>query len=354
MFEEFVGQPGLPTLWFLVVGVLLIGYIVLDGFDLGVGMLMGRIFSRNEKERRLLLNTIGPVWDGNEVWLVTGGAAIFAAFPMWYAALFSALYIPLTLILLALILRAVSIEYRGKLTGPRWEPRWNAIMSVASFFIAFLIGAALAITTTGLPLNDNADRVGGPFAWLTVPAVIGGLGMVGFSLVHGLAFLALKTDGEVRHRARTMMVRILPVALLPMIAWAVWLQVIGATPLSLTLLVIAAAAALASWIFAIRGREGIAFTAIAGFAVFGALSIFMAAYPNVLPTTMADGTTLTIANASSSPYTLKIMTIVAAIGLPVLFLYQGWTYWVFRKRLSAEHIPEAHRITELSEHPNAG
>lgn len=353
MFEEFLGQPALPTLWFLVVGVLLIGYVILDGFDLGVGMLMGRMFSRTEKERRLLLNTIGPVWDGNEVWLVTGGAAIFAAFPQWYAALFSALYLPLTLILLALIMRAVSIEYRGKLTGPRWEPRWNAIMSVASFFIAFLIGAALGITTTGLPLDGNADRVCGPFAWLTVPAVLGGLGMVGFSLVHGLSFLALKTDGEVRHRARRLMVRLLPVALLPMVAWAVWLQVIGATPLSLTLFVLAAASALVSWISAVRSREGIAFSGLVGFALFGALSIFMAAYPNVLPTTLADGTTLTIANASSSPYTLKIMTIVAAIGLPVLFLYQGWTYWVFRKRLSAEHIPEAHSVTDLANQPNA-
>lgn len=353
MFEEFVGQPGLPTLWFLVVGVLLIGYIVLDGFDLGVGMLMGRIFSKNEKERRLLLNTIGPVWDGNEVWLITGGAAIFAAFPMWYASLFSALYIPLTLILLVLILRAVSIEYRGKLTGPRWESRWNTIMSIASFFIAFLIGAALAITTTGLPLNEHADRVGGPFAWLTVPAVIGGLGMVGFSLVHGLAFLALKTDGEVRHRARTYLLRILPIALLPMVAWAVWLQVLGATPLSLTLLVLAAVSAVVAWTMAKVGREGWSFAGLAGFAILGALSIFMAAYPNVLPTTLANGTTLTIQNASSSPYTLKIMTIVACIGLPILFLYQGWTYWVFRKRLSAEHIPEAHDVTSLPSHPNA-
>ena len=353
MFEEFVGQPGLPTLWFLVVGVLLIGYIVLDGFDLGVGMLMGRIFSKNEKERRLLLNTIGPVWDGNEVWLITGGAAIFAAFPMWYASLFSSLYIPLTLILLALILRAVSIEYRGKLTGPRWEARWNAIMSVSSFFIAFLIGAALAITTTGLPLNDHADRVGGPFAWLTVAAVLGGLGMVGFSLVHGLAFLALKTDGEVRHRARAYMVRTLPIALLPMVGWAVWLQVLGATALSLTFLVLAAVAAVIAWVMASKGREGIAFSGIAGFAVFGALAIFMAAYPNVLPTTLEGGTTLTIQNASSSPYTLKVMTIVACIGLPVLFLYQGWTYWVFRKRLSAEHIPAAHDVTSLANQPNA-
>ena len=153
----------LPTFWFIVIAFLWVGYLFLEGFDLGVGMLM-KLFARNERERRVLLNTIGPVWDGNEVWLITAGAMTFAAFPFWYAALFSALYLPLTLVLLGLIFRAVSIEYRGKRDSDRWRNRWDWAMALGSFISAFGVGAALALTSTGLPLNENGDRVGGAFA----------------------------------------------------------------------------------------------------------------------------------------------------------------------------------------------
>ena len=168
-FNIFAGQPGLPTLWFVAIGVFLIMYLILDGFDLGVGMLMGSKFTKSEKERRLLLNIIGPVWDGNEVWIVSGGAAIFAAFPIWYAALFSALYIPLTLALVFLILRVVAIEYRGKKNDEKWIRNWNIALSVSSFFIALLVGALLGLTSMGLPINENGDRVGGAFAWVSLP-----------------------------------------------------------------------------------------------------------------------------------------------------------------------------------------
>ena len=171
-FNIFAGQPGLPTLWFVAIGVFLIMYMILDGFDLGVGMLMGSKFSKNEKERRLLLNIIGPVWDGNEVWLVSGGAAIFAAFPIWYAALFSTLYIPLTLALVFLILRVVAIEYRGKKNDEKWIRNWNIALSVSSFFIALLVGALLGLTSMGLPINENGDRVGGAFAWVSLPVPV--------------------------------------------------------------------------------------------------------------------------------------------------------------------------------------
>ncbi len=202
------------------------GYLFLEGFDLGVGMLM-KGFARNNTERRVLLNTIGPVWDGNEVWLLTAGGATFAAFPLWYASLFSALYLPLLLVLVALIFRAVAFEYRGKVDNPRWRARWDWAISLGSLVAAFGVGAALALTTTGLPLNANGDREGGPFAWFSAYAVLGGLAVVGFSLLHGLAFLALKTDGDVRHRARRWFVRLLPVLLLPMAGWAVSLQLLS-------------------------------------------------------------------------------------------------------------------------------
>lgn len=348
MFELFADQPLLPTLWFAVIGFFWVGYIILDGFDLGVGMLMSRIFAKNEKERRLLLNTIGPVWDGNEVWVVTAGAATFAAFPLWYASLFSALYIPLTLALLALIFRAVAIEYRGKKDSERWIAGWTLAISLGSFFIAFLVGALLALTSTGLPINANGDRVGGAFAWLTPAVFMGGLAMVGVSLVMGLAFIALKTDGEVRHRAGAALVKFSPLLVLPVVVWVIYMQVTTGNGISYALTVLAVLALAAAWFFASRRSEGKAFSGFAVFVGFGVLAIFLALYPNVLPSTLDEAYNLTIANASSSEYTLRVMSWVGLFGIPILLVYQSWTYWVFRKRLRVESIPDAHDATELA------
>ena len=350
-FNIFAGQPGLSTLWFVAIGVFLIMYLILDGFDLGVGMLMGSKFTKNEKERRLLLNIIGPVWDGNEVWIVSGGAAIFAAFPIWYAALFSALYIPLTLALVFLILRVVAIEYRGKKNDEKWIRNWNIALSVSSFFIALLVGALLGLTSMGLPINDNGDRVGGAFAWVSLPVLLGGLGFVGFALVQGLAFVALKTDGDIRDRARNTLVRWSPVLLLPIVAWVLTLDFTTGNGVSWLCTILAVVAVLIAWISAKGGREGRAFAGLSVFLAFGALAIFTAMYPNVLPSTLDPAYSLTIANASSSEYTLGVMTFVTCLGLPVVFVYQAWTYWVFRKRLHVDHIPEAHDATELAELP---
>ena len=350
-FNIFAGQPGLSTLWFIAIGVFLIMYMILDGFDLGVGMLMGSKFTKNEKERRLLLNIIGPVWDGNEVWIVSGGAAIFAAFPIWYAALFSALYIPLTLALVFLILRVVAIEYRGKKNDEKWIRNWNIALSVSSFFIALLVGALLGLTSMGLPINENGDRVGGAFAWISLPVLLGGLGFVGFALVQGLAFVALKTDGDIRDRARNTLVRWSPVLLLPIVAWVLTLDFTTGNGVSWLCTILAVVAVLIAWISAKGGREGRAFAGLSVFLAFGALAIFTAMYPNVLPSTLDPAYSLTIANASSSEYTLGVMTFVTCLGLPVVFVYQAWTYWVFRKRLHVDHIPEAHDATELAELP---
>jgi len=331
----------LPTIWFVAIALLWTGYLFLEGFDLGVGMLM-KAFARNNTERRVLLNTIGPVWDGNEVWLITAGAATFAAFPLWYASLFSALYLPLLLVLVALIFRAVAIEYRGKVDTPQWRARWDWALALGSLVAAFGVGAALALTTTGLPLNANGDREGGPFAWFTGYAVLGGLAVVCFSLLHGLAFLALKTDGEIRHRARKWLARLLPVLILPIAGWAIVMQVLAGKPWTLAAVVVAVVAAALAWAFARRGAEGRAFVALGAFLVLGSASIFGAAFPVVLPSTLNPDFNLTVANASSSDYTLGLMTVVACIGLPLVLAYQAWTYWVFRRRVSADHIPEAH------------
>lgn len=351
MFELFADQPLLPTIWFAVIGFFWVGYIILDGFDLGVGMLMSRFFAKNEKERRLLLNTIGPVWDGNEVWVVTAGAATFAAFPFWYAALFSALYIPLTLALLALIFRAVAIEYRGKKNTERWIAGWNTAIALGSFLIAFLVGALLALTSTGLPLNANGDRVGGAFAWVTPAVFLGGFSMVGLSLLMGLAFVALKTDGDVRYRAGSALAKLAPVLALPAILWVLYMQVTTGNTVSYLLTALAVVALAAGWLGTVRGHEGRAFAGYASFIGFGVLAVFLALYPKVLPSTLDPAYDLTISNASSSEYTLRIMSVVAACGIPILLVYQGWTYWVFRKRLLVESIPAAHDVTELAQQP---
>ena len=331
----------LPTIWFIIIAVLWTGYLFLEGFDLGVGMLM-KLFARNNTERRVLLNTVGPVWDGNEVWLITAGAATFAAFPLWYASLFSALYLPLLVVLVALIFRAVAFEYRGKGDTDTWRARWDWAIALGSFFAAFGVGAALALTTTGLPLNANGDRVGGAFAWFSGYAVLGGLAVVGFSLLHALAFLALKTDGDIRHRARRWFVRLLPVLLLPLAGWALILQFLEGKPWTWAAVIVAVVAAAAAWFLARRGSEGRAFVAMGVFLLLGSASIFGAVFPVVLPSTLDPAFDLTVANASSSDYTLGLMSVVAAVGLPLVITYQAWTYWVFRRRVSASQIPAAH------------
>ncbi|MET0303212.1 MAG: cytochrome d ubiquinol oxidase subunit II [Microbacteriaceae bacterium] len=336
----------LPTLWFIAVALLWTGYLLLEGFDLGVGMHM-LISARTDRRRRLLLNTIGPVWDGNEVWLITAGAATFAAFPLWYASLFSTLYLPLTIVVLALIFRAVGIEWRGKGKTVRWTGAWDRAIGIGSFVAAFGVGAMLALTTLGLPINENGDRVGGPFAWFGWEAVLGGLAVVGFSLVHGAVFLSLKTDGDARVEARRFVLRWMPLGLAPMAIWAVILVVradVVERPVGAILAVVAVLGAVTSWVFLKVGREGRAFLGLAVFVVAGAAAIFASAYPVVIPSTLDAAFSLTVSNASSGDYTLGVMTVVAGFGLPLVVLYQGWTYWVFRRRLREEHIPDAHPV----------
>ena len=340
----------LATLWFIALAVLWIGFLLLEGFDFGVGMFV--LFAgRDERDRRHMLNTIGPVWDGNEVWLITAGAATFAAFPLWYASLFSALYVPLVIVLFGLIVRAVSIEYRSKAATDRGRWGWTLCLGWGSAIAAFGIGAMLAITTTGLPIDENAIRVGGPFAWLTIPAVIGGLGVVGFSLVHGATFLALKTDGPLRERARRFVTVAAPIALLPIVAWVILVTWQGGKPWAWALVAVAAIAAVIGWFANRAGREGWAFTGFSVLVTAGAAAIFASVYPVVLPSTIDPAFSLTVANASSSDYTLGVMSVVALVGLPIVLGYQAWSYWVFRKRLVAEAIPDAKPVVAAVRQP---
>ncbi len=328
----------LPILWFLIIAVLWLGYLFLEGFDFGVGMLLP-ILGRGEADRRVMINTIGPVWDGNEVWLLVAGGATFAAFPGWYASLFSTAYIPLLLFLLALIGRGVAFEYRGKVDSDRWRRGWDLVIGVGSWIPALGVGAVLTTNVVGLPLDANGDRVGGMLAMIRPESLLGAVAVAGYALVHGAVFIALKTDGPIRDRARALALRAGPVALLPLVALLLVIQIAYGKPWLWAVVAVILAAAVAAWLRLRAGREGQAF-GLLGVAVAGTvIALFGALYPNVVPSTVDPAYSLSIAGTASSSYTLTVMSWVALFGTPAVLVYQGWTYWVFRRRISTRQLP---------------
>jgi cytochrome d ubiquinol oxidase subunit II len=330
----------LTTVWFSLIAVLWIGYFVLEGFDFGVGMLLP-VLSKNETERRVVINTIGPVWDGNEVWVLVAGGATFAAFPEWYATLFSGFYLPLLLILVALIVRGLAFEYRAKRDEATWKARWDKAIFFGSLIPAVLWGVAFANIVRGVPIDANKEYVGNTLTLLNPYALVGGLTTLGLFLTHGALFLALKTDGDIRHRARNLaLVLGLPTAAIAVV-FLTWTQLITGDLWSSALFLAAALTLLGGLYAAWKGREGWAFIgtfATIGLAVAG---LFVALFPDVMPSSLNAAYSLTTTNASATAYTLKIMTWVAVIFTPIVLMYQGWTYWVFSKRLSVHHIPPA-------------
>ena len=322
----------MQTFWFITIAVLWLGYLFLEGFDFGVGMLL-RVLGRGEPDRRAMLTTIGPVWDGNEVWLIVAAGATFAAFPQWYASLFSGAYLLMLLILLALIGRGVAIEWRGKVDSPRWRARWDLVMGVGSLVATVGVGLLLSWNVLGLPLDANGDRVGSPFAALTWTSAIGALMFTGFALIHGAVFVSLKTDGPLRARAHRFALRYLPIALVPLVVLVLVAQAReGSTWTWFATLAMVVAAVLAWWRLSL-GCEGQAFTLLGVTLAAAMTALFGALYPDVLPSTVDAANSLTVADASSSPYTLTVMTWLAAFGTPAVLVYQGWTYWIFRKRV---------------------
>ncbi|WP_323379929.1 cytochrome d ubiquinol oxidase subunit II [Streptomyces alkaliphilus] len=332
----------LNVVWFSLIAVLWIGYFFLEGFDFGVGVLT-RGLARDRRERRVLINTIGPVWDGNEVWLLTAGGATFAAFPEWYATLFSGFYIPLLLILICLIVRGVAFEYRSKRPEERWQRNWEHAIFWTSLLPAFLWGVAFANIVRGVPIDADGEYVGNLFTLLNGYALLGGAVTLLLFTFHGAVFIALKTVGEVRERARALAGRLGLVTAALAVAFLGWTQLGTGTAWSLLALVIAAGALVAA-LFANRaGREGWAF-GLSGVTIAAAVTmLFLTLYPAVMPSSLNAEWDLTVVNAAATPYTLTIMTWVAAIATPIVLLYQGWTYWVFRKRIGVQHLaPDPH------------
>ncbi|MEU4360431.1 cytochrome d ubiquinol oxidase subunit II [Promicromonospora sp. NPDC023987] len=338
----------LAIVWFVIIAVLWTGYFVLEGFDFGVGMLMSLLprgdAPHREKERRVLVNSIGPVWDGNEVWLITAAGATFAAFPEWYATLFSGFYLPLLAILVALIVRGVAFEYRGKISDAVWARRCDVAIQVGSWVPAILWGVMFANLVRGVQLDDAHQYVGGLAALFNPFALLGGLTTLVLFLLHGTVFVALKTDGAIRVRARRFAGVLTLVALAVAGVWAAWTQV-AFSPAWTWAVVLAGALALVGVLRTNRaGREGYAFALSAVTIIAAVALIFGSMFPDVMPG-LAGGSSLSIAEAASTPYTLTVLTWVAVALTPVVILYQGWTYWVFRRRLTVDHIPAPAGLT---------
>jgi cytochrome d ubiquinol oxidase subunit II len=335
-------MSALQVIWFVLIGVLLTGYAVLDGFDLGVGC--WHLFSRKDEDRRAQLNAIAPVWDGNEVWLLTGGGAIFAAFPHVYATVFSGFYLALMLVLLGLILRAVSVEFRGKEASPRWRAVCDVGFAVGSILPALLFGVAIGNVLRGLPLDEAKNFTGSFFSLLNPYALLIGLTGLAMFATHGAVYLTVKTSGELAERAKGWAAQ----------AWAAFLALFvvatlttivmqphllknyGALPALWIVPVITPLCIVMAGVLNRKGRAMQAFLAsalsIAGVMAMIAIGLF----PNLVPALNSPNLSLTIMNASSSELTLKVMFILALLGMPLVLAYTAWVYYIFRGKVGAE------------------
>ncbi len=332
----------LNVLWFILVAVLFAGFFFLEGFDYGVGSLL-LFLGRSDRQRREIINAIGPFWDGNEVWLLTAGGATFAAFPHWYATLFSGFYLALVLMLFALIARGVAFEFRSKLEGAAWRRTWDLAIFLGSLVPALLWGVAIGNLLRGVPIDASKNYAGTFLGLLNPYALVGGVTFVLLFAFHGAVFLNLRTDGELRERAR----RTASALWIPTVVAAVVLLVasyfatdIFTRPLAVVAALLAAVALVGAGLSLHLGREGWSF-ALTGLTVVSATAMaFLGLFPRLLISSPNPEWSLTIYNASSSPYTLQVMTIVAMIFVPIVLAYQGWTYWVFRRRIRSTQALE--------------
>jgi cytochrome d ubiquinol oxidase subunit II len=331
----------LVPFWFIVIAILWTGFFILEGFDFGVGMLHSLV-GQDDADRRAAINTIGPLWDGNEVWLIVAAAAMFAAFPGWYATMFSGLYLAIVLLLASLIVRGVAFEYRGKRDAARWRRTWDVALTTGSVLAPLLIGVALGDLLHGLPINAAQNYTGSFWNLLQPYAVFTGVTFVLICALHGATFLCLKTTGAIRDRSWQLARRVAPVTAAAVTGFIIWTHVTAGTTFFLNVIELLAilAAIAAVWLVYDR-RDGFAFTATAVTIAACILSIFVDLYPNVMVSSTSKAYNLTVHNTASGAYSLKAMTVVVIVFLPLVLLYQAWTYYVFRKRVSVSDFQAA-------------
>ena len=344
----------LTTVWFILIAVLWIGYFVLDGFDLGVGMLLP-VIGKDDLRRRVMINSIATVWDGNEVWLLVAGGATFAAFPLWYATMFSGYYLALFLVLIGLILRGVAFEYRGKRDSETWRKRWDWAIVVGSALPALLFGVAFGNVVSGSQIEPLAgtpagtdfavdagalNYTGNLFNLLNPFSLLMGLMTLTVFMAHGAIYLRLKTYGEVRDAAKGVAIKVGLVAAVIAVGALLWYQAYSErVAFTLPLALVAAVCWLAALFMVVKGRDGWAFLFSSATILFAVTTLFVGLFPNVMLSNVNELYNLTVTNSSSQQYTLTVMTIVAVIMTPIVLIYQGWTFWVFRKRISTSMIP---------------
>ncbi|HEY5157292.1 MAG TPA: cytochrome d ubiquinol oxidase subunit II [Anaerolineales bacterium] len=325
----------LNTLWFILVAVLFTGFFFLEGFDYGVGMLLP-FMARNDNERRVVINTIGPVWDGNEVWMITAGGALFASFPNVYATLFSGFYLALILMLVALILRGVAFEFRNKRESKVWRSLWDWAIFSGSLVPALLWGVTVGNLMRGFAIGQDMNYYGGLLPLLNPFALLGGLVFVSLFLMHGANFLNRKTTGVILERVQGMVFPAWIVATVLTLALVVWTffatDILSGLRGLLPAVLAAVSLLITGWLIR-ANRTGWAFITGSLTIVFATVMVFAGLYPRILISSLDPAFNLTITNAASSPYTLKVMSIVAAVFVPIVLLYQIWTYWIFRKRV---------------------
>lgn len=331
----------LVTTWFILIALLWTGFFVLEGFDMGVGMLHG-VVGRDEAGKRAAINTIGPLWDGNEVWLIVAVAGMFAAFPDWYATMFSGFYLLIVAVLVALIVRGVSFEFRGKFDSGRWRRTWSALLTGGSLVAPFLLGIAFGNLLNGVPIGKDQEYTGSLGNLFQPYSVFVGITLLLLCLLHGATFLALKSTDEVRARAVIVAQRVMPVTGLAVAALAFWTHVTAGRGTLPNLLEVAAILAVigAGWFVADK-HEGWAFTATTVAMASTVLSVFVDLYPRVMVSSTSSAFDLTVHNTAAGSYSLKVITVIGVILLPVVIAYQAWSYHVFRRRVS----PDAFRST---------
>jgi cytochrome bd ubiquinol oxidase subunit II len=336
----------LETLWFGLIAVLFIGYFVLEGFDFGVGIL-SRVLATDDTDRRVIINTIGPVWDGNEVWLLTAGGAMFAAFPLWYATVFSSFYLPLFLILVALIVRGVAFEFRGKRSEKRWKRRWDAAIFYGSLVPAVLWGVAFANFVRGIPIEARGQYAGTLVDLVGPYALFGGVATFAMFTLHGAIYLALKTEGGIEERAHDLAVKLGALVALGVVTFLVWTYFnainsgVGTGVVPGVVPVAAMGAAIAAPILVRERLHGWAFVATTAMIALVTLTLFLNLYPRLLVSSIDPGFNITIQNAKASDLTLTIMSFAVLIFLPIVLAYQAWSFWVFRARIGPDSVEAA-------------